>query len=88
MLFSCIQLPYFDSDTPGQKRTAKMGAWGAPKRKKKKQNKGVMLTSNQWSTYNTADFRLIIYHDLKTTRNDTCTLYIGKLHALVSMLKP
>ncbi|KAK2562532.1 hypothetical protein P5673_014208, partial [Acropora cervicornis] len=26
-------------DTPGQKRTAKMGAWGAPKRKKKKQNK-------------------------------------------------
>ena len=45
MLFSCIYLPYFDSDTPGQKRTAKMGAGRARKRKKKQQNKGVMLVS-------------------------------------------
>ena len=45
MLFSCIWLPYFDSDTPGQKRTSNMGAGEAPKRKKKKQNKGVIVKS-------------------------------------------
>ena len=53
MLFSCIYLPYVDSDTPGQKRTAKMGAGGAPKRKKKKgyEAKLAMVFLENWRNY-------------------------------------